>query len=77
MRIIKCDICKKEISHEKYTQQYLGGKPIDICLDCLDKYDAIEQEFHSAQLKLQNEYETKRRDLFKNIVQKNGLKYMD
>ena len=74
MRIIKCDICNKEISFEELTRQYLNGNQIDVCINCIDNFKSTESEFMRDLSKLENEYEAKKRNLYKNVVQKLGLK---
>lgn len=74
MRIIKCDICNKEISSEELTRQYLNGNQIDVCTNCVDNFKSTESEFMRDLSKLENEYEAKKRNLYKNVVQKLGLK---
>ncbi|MEI3507866.1 MAG: hypothetical protein V8R01_01835 [Bacilli bacterium] len=74
MRIIKCDICNKEISFEELTRQHLNGNQIDVCINCIDNFKSTEFEFMRDLSKLENEYEAKKRNLYKNVVQKLGLK---
>lgn len=74
MRIIKCDICNKEISFEELTRQHLNGNQIDVCINCIDNFKSTESEFMRDLSKLENEYEAKKRNLYKNVVQKLGLK---
>lgn len=74
MRIIKCDICNKEIPFEDLTRQYLNGNQIDVCINCIDNFKSTESEFMRNLSKLENEYEAKKRNLYKNVVQKLGLK---
>ena len=71
MRIIKCDICKKEIDPKEVIYQYSLGNELELCTNCNKKFVENSQIFNEELSKLDNEYRDKRNKLYENLVLKN------
>ena len=71
MRIIKCDICKKEIDPKEVIYQYSLGKELELCINCNKKFVENSRIFDEELSKLENEYCIKRDKLYEKLVLKN------
>ena len=74
MRIIKCDICNKEIADLKeYRTEYLNAREIDLCLNCSSKYNEFRDDLSRQEQQLNKEYNEKRKKIYDSTITKYGL----
>lgn len=73
LKLIKCDICKKEIDIYSVYEGYLGNKIVDLCPSCADVFNSFKKDFISQEKQLQKEYEEKRQAIYNNTIKKYGL----
>lgn len=73
MRVIKCDICKKEINPEIAERGYIRGRVIDLCSGCLQKFNEFSSDLCKQEDQLQKEYEEKRKKIYESTITKYGL----
>lgn len=73
MRIIKCDICKKELNLNECITGYAYNKQLDLCSECSSKFNEFKNDLNEKEKKLNREYEEKRKKLYESVVTKYGL----
>lgn len=73
MRIIKCDICKKEINPNECVIEYSSDKRLDLCSKCSSKFHNFKNDLEEQEKKLNREYEEKRKKIYDSTITKYGL----
>ncbi len=73
MRIIKCDICKKELNLTECITKFSYTKQLDLCSECSLKFNEFENDLNEQENKLNKEYEEKRKRLYESVITKYGL----
>lgn len=73
MRVIKCDICKKEISSELVKEDFFQGRKMDFCPNCHIQFRNVKNDLIKQEEQLQIEYENKRQKLYETLVTKFDL----
>lgn len=61
MRIIKCDICKKELKSSECITGYSYDKSLDLCSECSSKFNEFKKDLYEQEKNLNKEYEEKRK----------------
>lgn len=73
MRLVKCDICKKELASIESITEYLGNKQLDLCSKCSDELKTFRNDLEEQEKKLNREYEEKRKKIYESTITKYGL----
>lgn len=73
MRVIKCDLCGKEIEEHEAGTKYQDDKKIDLCENCDEIYEKCETEIVSMRKELRIKYENEIEKETQKIFNKYGI----
>lgn len=73
MKIIKCDICKKELNPTECITGYSYDRSLDLCSECSSRFNEFKKDLNEQEKKLTEEYEEKRKKIYESTITKYGL----
>lgn len=57
MKIVKCDICEKELKDNEINERYSYDRILDLCEECYDIYEEADKEIADKRIELRKKYE--------------------
>ncbi len=70
MKIVKCDICEKELKLNEVNERGCYDRILDLCEECYEIYEKADKEVAEKRIEIRNKYEKEIKEETQKIFQK-------